>query len=74
MKNENISKPITLLREDFITNILSLCNGSGLPYFAIESVLRDVIQEVHRAAQQQVESDRAFYNKSLEEASKEEDE
>ena len=53
-----ITKPITLMREDFANQIVDLCNNSGLPYFCIESILKDVIQEVHQASIKQYESDK----------------
>lgn len=66
MKNEaGIAKPLTLLREDFINNVVDLCNNSNLPYFIIENVLRDVISEIHLAGKQQLENDRAKYNEAI---------
>lgn len=61
----NITKPITLVREDFINTILKDCNQSGLPYFIIESVLSDIIKEVHIVSQKQTEEDRLKYNQEL---------
>ena len=60
MSNE---KPITLMREDFINNIVDTCNNSGLPFFMIEDIMKDLIQKIHLAAQQQLEEDRKRYNK-----------
>lgn len=59
-------KPITLMREDFINNIVDTCNNSGLPFFMIEDIMKDLIQNIHAAAQQQLEQDREKYKKSLE--------
>lgn len=59
-------KPITLIREDFINEIVDTCNNSGLPFFMIEDIMKDLIQNIHAAAQQQLEQDRANYKKSLE--------
>ena len=56
-------KPITLLREEFIENAVELCNNSGLPFFVIEDVLKQLIQETHIAAQKQLEEDKQQYNK-----------
>ena len=60
----NNNKPITLLREDFITNIVALCNDSGLPFFIIEDVLKNLLQEIHSASQQQLEADKKKYEAS----------
>lgn len=66
--NKNIGKPITLVKEEFLTNLVDLCNNSGLPFFIIESVLKDFVQEVHVASQKQLEADRVQYNKALQES------
>ena len=59
------NKPITLLREDFVNNVIDLCNNSGLPFFVVEDVLQGVIKEVHAAAIQQLEADRQKYKEQL---------
>lgn len=59
-------KPITLMREDFINDIVDTCNNSGLPFFMIEDIMKDLIQNIHAAAQQQLEEDRKRYKKELE--------
>lgn len=70
MKNEkDISKPITLIREDFIRSLVDLINDSQLPYFVVETVLKDTLQEVRIASQKQLESDRNKYNSELRELS-----
>ena len=60
-----ITKPITLVREDFANQIVDLCNNSGLPYFCIESILKDVIREVYQASIKQYESDKIRYENEL---------
>ena len=62
---KKVIKPITLMREDFANQIVDLCNNSGLPYFCIESILKDVIQEVHQASIKQYESDKLIYENEL---------
>ena len=69
--NNKITKPMTLLRNEFIASIVELCNNSGLPFFAVEDVLKNLIQEVRAAAQQQLKDDAERYQKSLQ-AQKEE--
>lgn len=61
----NITKPITILREEFIEKLVSLCNDSGLPFFAIEDVLKGLIQHTQAAAQQQLEADKKRYQAQL---------
>ena len=65
MNKNNIVKPLTLLREDFVQNLAKLCNNSGLPFFVIESVLDSFIKEVHTASKKQYESDKTKYNQEL---------
>lgn len=66
-----MNKPITVLREEFAQGLVKLCNESGLPFFCIESILKEMIGEVHTASIKQYESDLKRY--SEEEASEEED-
>lgn len=58
---EIYQKPITLLREDFIMAMLDLCNNANLPYFVIEGVLLDILQEIRRASAKQLADDRSKY-------------
>lgn len=60
------NKPITILREDFINNIIDLCNDSGLPFFVVEDVLKGIVQQTHAASQQQLEADKKRYQEQLE--------
>ena len=55
------NKPITVVREEFISSLCSLINNSGLPMFAVESILRDVAAETKAAAQKQYEIDKKAY-------------
>lgn len=59
--NENLNKPITIVRAEFISNLANLINTSGLPPFIVESILKDVYVEVRNAAQKQYEMDVAMY-------------
>ena len=64
-KIKEITKPITLIREDFTKDLVNLCNDSGLPLFMIEDILKTLIQDVHAASMQQLEADRTKYNEEL---------
>lgn len=57
----NNNKPITLVRDEFIKNMVDLCNESGLPFFIIEDVLKNLIQEIHAASLQQLDEDKKRY-------------
>ena len=58
---ENNNKPITLVREDFMSNVAMLINQSGLPLFVIEECLRQLHNGVSELARQQLEQDRQAY-------------
>lgn len=63
--NETIKKPITIIADDFLNNIVDLINNSGLPYFIIESILKDCVDKVHMASQQQLKLDKKHYEQEL---------
>lgn len=65
MDTKNVVKPITLVREEFITNIVDLCNNSELPFFIVEDVLKNLLQEIHVAARQQLEADTKAYSQQI---------
>ena len=67
MINNNISKPLTLVKEEFLNNLVVLCNNSELPFFIIEGVLKDLLQDIHVASQKQFEADKINYTKMLKE-------
>lgn len=61
MDNNKNLKPITMVRDEFIKDIVAVCNNSGLPFFIVEDVLKNLIQEIHVAAQQQLIEDTKAY-------------
>lgn len=56
-------KPITVARAEFASALVELCNNAQLPFFVIESILKDVLQEVHAASVKQYEAEKAEYEK-----------
>ena len=62
MNENNIVKPVTLLKEDFLRSLINLCNNSGLPLFVVEYILKDVYLEVKTLAKKQYEADLTKYN------------
>lgn len=58
---EQLVKPITVKNEEFIDNLMSLINNSGLPFFAIESALSNILRNVSELRQQQYERDLKRY-------------
>lgn len=59
------NKPITILRDEFIQNVVNLCNESGLPFFVIEDVLSDILKEIHGASIKQLEEDKKRYEAQI---------
>lgn len=62
-----MEKPITVAREDFVNDLVSLINNSQLPMFVVLDVLRSTTDEVREAAKRQYEVEKEKYKKSLEE-------
>lgn len=61
----DIQKPITVARAEFISNITSLINNSGLPPFIIEPILKDMLYDVRIMAQRQLEQDTNQYREMV---------
>lgn len=57
----NTMKPITVARQELITEMRELINNCPLPYFVIESVLKDFYADVKVLSQQQLEADMERY-------------
>lgn len=55
--NDNLSKPITIIRAEFISNLVDLINNSMLPPFIMESIFKDVYFEIKNMAQNQYKLD-----------------
>lgn len=60
-----ISKPITVAREEFAKLLVNICNNAEIPYFCIEEILKEVLQEVHIASIQQYNNDLKKYESAV---------
>lgn len=58
-------KPMTLIREEFITNLVELINSSSLPYFIIEDILKNFLNEIHMASLHQIEMDKKRFSQEI---------
>lgn len=65
-----VEKPISIVREEFIQNIVSLINNSSLPPFIIEPIIRDIHDSVTNVMRQSLEKDKEEYNKRVADAKK----
>lgn len=57
-------KPITMIRDELNTEIIRLCNDSKLPFFIIEGILKELLENVHRASIQQLALDKQSYTEA----------
>ncbi len=73
MNNMNIEKPATIIAKELNENIAAQINKSGLPFFVVAYILKDILNEVYAVSQKQLEADTKNYQKKLEEVNKEED-
>lgn len=68
--SEQIMKPMSVARAEFISSLTDLINNSMLPPFVIEPVLKDMYNDIHMVAQKQFEADAKKYNEELQTKSK----
>ena len=62
---EQIKKPITVVRQEFIEKMVNEVNTCGLPLWAIEPILEDLLRSVKAESQRQCEMERAQYEQAL---------
>lgn len=65
MDNKKILKPVTILREEFITNLTNMINDSELPMFVLEPIFKDMHNKIRIAEQQQLENDKIKYQEMI---------
>lgn len=52
-----MTKPSTILRQEFVEKIVNLINGSDLPAFVLVDVVEELLQELRRLAAEQYKRD-----------------
>jgi hypothetical protein len=62
---EQITKPITVVRQEFIEKMVNEVNTCGLPLWAIEPILEDILRLVKVESQRQYETEKAQYEQAL---------
>ena len=62
---EQITKPITVVRQEFIEKMVNEINTCGLPLFVVEPILKDLLNEVNATVKQQYEMEKAQYELAL---------
>ena len=68
---EQIKKPISVVRHEFIEKIVEEINTCGLPLWAIEPILEDLLRSVRAESQKQYEMEKAQYEQALASQNKE---
>ena len=60
-----MEKPISVKVKEFKEEMVSLVNKSGLPFFVIEPVIKDLLIAVTSESEKQYLRDKATYEQSL---------
>lgn len=60
-----ITKPMSVIRQEFIEQLVNDVNNCQLPLFVIEPILQDLLSMVKSAAQKQYEAEKAQYEQQL---------
>ena len=68
MKSEQIMKPMSVARNEFINDLTDLINKCMLPPFVIEDVLKDAYTKISIISKQQLENDLKKYQTAMEDA------
>lgn len=68
--NENLTKPMSVIRQEFVEKLVYDINNCQLPLFVIEPILQDILNAVKAAAQKQYETEKAQYEYQLSQKNK----
>lgn len=63
--NENLTKPMSLRKREFMDQLVQDINACELPLFVIELVLQNMLNAVQDAAQNQYELEKVQYEQQL---------
>ena len=63
--NENIMKPMSVARQEFIDHLVDDINNCELPMFIIEPILQDILASVKAAAKVQYEEEKKQYEQMI---------
>ena len=65
IENKEIIKPLSVVRYEFIEDLTALINGSNLPAYIVEPILKDMYLEAKTMAKIQYEKEKEIYEESL---------
>ena len=63
--NEQVIKPLSMVKQEFIEQIVSDINNCKLPLFVIEYILQDILNTVKSTVREQSEIEKAQYEQQL---------
>lgn len=63
--NGNITKPMSVVRQELIEQLVDNINNCPLPLFVVEYVLQDILNTVKATAQEQCKLEKAQYELQL---------
>lgn len=65
-----MNKPANLIVEETKENIVKIINGSGLPPFLLEPILKDLCNQINVLKQQELKKSKKEYEDSLKQEEK----
>lgn len=63
--NEQVTKPLSMVKQEFVEQIVSDINNCKLPLFVIEYILQDILNTVKSAVREQSEIEKVQYEQQL---------
>ena len=66
-KNNQVEKPITMVIEDTKNNLINVINQSGLHQFILDSIMKELHNEIHISYLKQAQIEAENYNKNISE-------
>lgn len=64
-KNNQVEKPITMVIEETKNNLINVINQSGLHPFILDSIMKELHNEIHISYLKQAQMEAENYNKSV---------
>lgn len=72
--NDNLIKPMSVVRQEFTEQLVNDINNCQLPLFVIEYILQDILDTVKAASKQQYEMEKTQYEQLLKQQKENKDE
>ena len=59
--NEKVTKPLSMVKQEFIEQVVNDINNCALPLFVVEYILQDILNTVKSTVRQQAEMEKIQY-------------